>query len=285
MKYFDYRERRQQGTIDFPIAYYHIDPNHPRYQMPYHWHPEYEIIRILSGTFHLTLDSQSFVVKQGDILFLQDGVLHGGIPEQCIYECLVFDPKLFLKENHICAKLTKRLIEREIGILQHLPQDREILRDTVDHLFHTMSDQKFGYEYLIQGYLYQLLGIVLQEYLFEEKTTAAPSSYQHVLQFKKVLSYIEMNFTEHITLETMAKIAGMNAKYFCRFFKAMSYRTPIDYLNYYRIERACEQLSVARESMTEVALNCGFNDISYFIKTFRKYKGVTPKQYLRREVR
>jgi AraC-like DNA-binding protein len=283
MKYFDYREHRQQGTFDFPIAFYHIDPNHPRYQMPYHWHPEYEIIRILEGSFHLTLGSQNIIATKGDILFFQDAVLHGGVPENCIYECLVFDMKLILKENHASAKLIQKIIRHDIEILQQLPNNLIFLSQTVNDLFHTMAEKKTGYEFLTQGYLYQLIGYVLREHLYVDNTEAAHNSYQHMLQFKKVLSYIEDNYTEHITLEDLAKVAGMNAKYFCRVFKEMSYRTPIDYVNYYRIERACEQLSTTKASIIEVAFNQGFNDISYFIKTFRKYKGITPKQYLKQE--
>ena len=51
MKYFDYKEQKQHGTFDFPIAFYHVTPEHPRYNMPYHWHTECEIIRILEGEF------------------------------------------------------------------------------------------------------------------------------------------------------------------------------------------------------------------------------------------
>ena len=109
MKYLEYREKRIQGTFEFPVAYYHIDNNHPRYHMTYHWHPEYEIIRILEGSFHMTIDNQIFVFHAGDVIFVQDGSLHGGIPTDCIYECFVFDLNTFLKENHICKK------ELEIG--------------------------------------------------------------------------------------------------------------------------------------------------------------------------
>lgn len=283
MKYFNYREHRQQGTKDFPIAFYHIEPSHPRYQMPYHWHPEYEIIRILEGNFHLTIGSQAYILTKGDILFLHDGILHGGIPEHCIYECLVFDMNLFLKGNYICNKQTKKILQHELIFLQHLPRESKVLHDTVSNLFLAMTEKKSGYEFLIKGYLYQFLGFLLQEHLYNENTNVAPTSLQHVLHFKKVLSYIEDHYTEHITLEDLAKIAGMNPKYFCRFFREMSFRTPIDYVNYYRIERACEQLSTTNTTIIEVALNCGYNDISYFIKTFRKYKGITPKQYLKSE--
>ena len=280
MKYFDYREYRQQGTFDFPIELYHVEPSHLRYQMPYHWHPEYEIIRIVEGSFYLTLDNQTFVANKGDILFLQDGTLHGGIPENCIYECLVFDMKLILKESNICAKLTKKIIQHEIVIQQQLPNNLISLQNIINSLFQVMAEKKTGYEFLTQGYLYQLLGVLLGERLYEVNTNVSQLSQQHVLLFKRVLSYIEDTYTAHITLEDLSRIAGMNSKYFCRFFREMSYRTPIDYLNYYRIERACEQLSATKDAITEVALNCGFNDISYFIKTFRKYKGVTPKQYV-----
>ena len=60
----------------------------------------------------------------------------------------------------------------------------------------------------------------------------------------------------------------------------MTHRTPIDYLNYYRIEQACFKLATSNDSIAEIGMSCGFNDESYFIKTFKKYKGVTPKKYL-----
>lgn len=47
MKYINYKEERNHGTIDFPIEFYHVTPNHPRYDMSYHWHIEYELIRVL----------------------------------------------------------------------------------------------------------------------------------------------------------------------------------------------------------------------------------------------
>ena len=72
----------------------------------------------------------------------------------------------------------------------------------------------------------------------------------------------------------------MNAKYFCRYFREMTHRTPIDYLNYYRIEQACFQLATSNSAVADIGMSCGFNDVSYFIKTFRKYKGMTPKKYL-----
>ena len=90
---------------------------------------------------------------------------------------------------------------------------------------------------------------------------------------------IETSYDQCLTLDILAKEAGMNAKYFCRFFHEMTHRTPIDYLNYQRIEHACYELATSENSVTDVAFNCGFNDLSYFIKTFKRYKGKTPGKY------
>ena len=104
---------------------------------------------------------------------------------------------------------------------------------------------------------------------------------ERFLQFKNVITLIENEYQNPLTLEDLSRASGMSPKYFCRFFHEMSNKTPIEYLNYYRIEIACEQLLATELSITEIALNCGFNDVSYFIKTFKKYKGLTPKKYLK----
>ena len=75
--------------------------------MPYHWHTQCEIIRILKGEFLITIDYKKILAKKGDILFIQAGILHGGTPNNCIYECIVFDINLLLKQNHACTKLLR----------------------------------------------------------------------------------------------------------------------------------------------------------------------------------
>jgi AraC-like DNA-binding protein len=101
-------------------------------------------------------------------------------------------------------------------------------------------------------------------------------------KMKAVLQWIEENYAEPASLEELAAVAGMNPHYFCEFFKRYTRRSPIDYLNLYRIDSACRMLKVSGCSVTEAAFSCGFNDLSYFVKTFKKYKGVTPRQYRRR---
>lgn len=279
MKYLEYREDKQHGTHDFPIAFYHVEANHPRYQMPYHWHPEYEIIRILQGTFQLTIDGQSIIAAKDDTIFIQGGTLHGGIPENCIYECIVFDMRLLLSNNQICNRQIQLLIRHETTINLKLPEEPNSIKEVIQRMFTAMEEKKPGYEFFTQGELYLMFGIICEAKLYSINTAQPVASSIHINRFKDVLNYIEEHYTESISLENMAQIAGLSPRYFCRFFRKMTQCTPTEYLNYYRIECACEQLAESPISITDVALGCGFNDISYFIKAFHKAKGITPKQY------
>ena len=75
LKYFDYFEKIQHGTFNYPIAHYHVTKDHPRYHMMHHWHIEQEIIIILSGKLELTLDGKEYTAEEGDIFFINDGVV------------------------------------------------------------------------------------------------------------------------------------------------------------------------------------------------------------------
>ncbi len=281
MKYLDYKENRKQGTEDFPIAFYHVEPSFPRYEMPYHWHPQQEIIRVLSGSFKLILDGETHELKSGDIVYIRDGISHGGAPDNCVYECIVFDLKILQKSQNRCSDMIKKLLKHEIYVSAMDIDEVAELKHIVDMLFESMYEQSEGYEFETIGALYIMYGYIMKHRLFHTGTSVTESKGQSV-KFKKALDYIESHYTENITLLDMADAVGMNPRYFCRFFHGMTDKTPNNYLNYYRVECACEQLSTKKISVTEAALSNGFNDISYFVKTFKKLKGVTPGEYLHR---
>ena len=282
MKYTDYIEHRKQGTFNFPIAYYHQTPLSPRYYMPYHWHTHYEIMRIVSGSFHLTLDNLTTTYHAGDVIFITQGVLHGGEPEDCVYECIVFDLNMLMKDNHACASTIQAIMNVKIRINILISKKCDKILPIVKALCHVLAEKKPGYEFMTQGYLYTLIGVIIEERLYEESVSDTITA-QRLNSVKNVLDYISDNYSDSISLGRLARIAGMNPKYFCRYFRSMTGRTPIDYLNYYRVECACEMLSTKNISIKETAISCGFSDESYFVKTFRKYKNTTPKQFTKKE--
>lgn len=71
----------------------------------------------------------------------------------------------------------------------------------------------------------------------------------------------------------------MSEGQFCRFFKSQVHMTLIEYINYYRIGAACDQLLSGSEPVSSIATGCGYSNISYFNRMFRKYMHCTPKEY------
>ena len=138
------------------------------------------------------------------------------------------------------------------------------------------------YELIVFGQFYHFFGLIFSNHYCLDNPTQNRKDYKRILQLKQVLEFIEKNYANPLTLQQLSASVSMSPKYFCRFFSEMTHQTPMDYLNRQRIEEACYQLAATDDSITEIAYRNGFNDLSYFIRTFKKYKGTTPGKYKRR---
>lgn len=273
-----FHEQRRRGTFDFPIEFHYVDARHPQYEMPFHWHTEYEFVLVLDGTFHLSLDGCDTRLEKGDIALIQGGVVHGGVPGGCTYECLVLDLFQLLDANTVCRNQLQILLDGDTAIVNKFSKGTPV-NALADRMFEALEKEYTGYELTVKGLLLQILGELIKGRLYKTDADINTAASRHTEQLKNSLRYIRKNYGHTVTLRALAEAANMSPKYFCRFFKEMVNRTPIDYLNYYRIERACDRLTSSEQPITEIALDCGFNDLSYFIKTFKRYKDLSPKQY------
>ena len=281
MRYLASHEKAARGTFDFPIQLYYVDAAHPRYEMPFHWHVECELILVLCGNLSLSLDGETLGLSAGESAFLPGGIVHGGTPHDCIYECVVFDMDRFLQDSTIC----RQRYAAELGSGEHIqtrfPQGSKVGR-IVDRLFETMEKEQPGYEFITTGLLWQFFGTVLQEHLYTKASDEKDPGGSRAAQIKRVLSRIRKDYASPLTLGQLAAEAGLAPQYLCRVFRQVTGRTPVNYLNYYRIECAAELLGSTDDSVTEIALLCGFNDLSYFIRLFRRYKGGSAGQFRKR---
>ena len=281
MKYIEYREKREHGTKEFPCACYHVTDIHPRYNMIHHWHNECELILIRSGSFELSVDGRNQHLESGDCSLIMGGSMHGGTPENCAYDCLVFDISTLLKCSQTCASMMQPIVNHEKRLSSVFKSGSEPASYAAE-IIDTMLKKAVGYEFFVQGQLMCMLGSIIKSNYYYTENDIPASDIKKIRKFKKVLSYIEQHYREPITLEDLAKQCDMNRNYFCRAFKEYTRKTPVEYLNYYRIESACEQIVGTDEKLIDIAMNCGFNDYSYFIKVFKSQKGVTPRDYCRK---
>lgn len=247
-----------------------------------HWHVEYELIRVLAGKLLLRVDEREFLLSAGESILLRGGDLHSGEPDNCVYECAVFSISP-LTQLAGCREQLAPLLGKNARISRVYTREEDDICRAVDDFFEVISRKKSGYKLAAVAGLYRIFSIMIERELYQN----APREKQeiesrYISSFKNVLTWLEEHYSENITLDEMADVAGFSPKYFCRLFSKMTGRSPIDYLNCYRIDRASEMLLGTEKSIIDIAAECGFYDLSYFVKVFKKYKGLPPGQYRKR---
>jgi AraC-like DNA-binding protein len=100
--------------------------------------------------------------------------------------------------------------------------------------------------------------------------------YNILHQLRPVLKYVDQHYNQKITLTELAIMANMSRHHFCRVFKNITGKPPIEYINHLRINAAIELLKEGHLNISEIALTVGFNDSNYFSRLFKKYKKVSP---------
>ena len=213
-----FHEKKQHGTLEFPAAYYYIDSSHPQYNMPFHWHKEWELIRIIEGSFIMHADDQEFTANAGDILLIRDSMLHGGTPTDCVYDCLVFDLHSLFRSFEPVKKYLRPIYSMEIlpDILYKKEQE-PALYSLVSELMDSHASP--CRELSVVSCLGSLFARILQSSRYTANQKEAIHSAHRIGQIKSVLEYIEQQYQSEITLDALAQVAGMNPRYFCRIFK------------------------------------------------------------------
>ncbi len=281
MRFTEYKEEILRGSPDFPIEYYYVDGEHSQYVMPLHWHRELEIIRVKSGRLTLFLNNMEYILERGDTVFVGPGVLHRGEPEDCVYECLVFDLNMLCRySSGRIADLILPLIIGSAEIERLCPPEDTELASTVGGLFSAVEGRKDFYQIEVFSLVAKTVYLLYKNGHVTLRAASKRSDRQRDTM-AELLDYIEKNLTSKITLTELSRVSGINEKYLCRFFKEFSGYTPTDYVNRMRVERAVNEMTVGGKSITDAAFDSGFNELSYFSRIFKKYMGLTPREFLR----
>ena len=271
-----FNELKQHGEEDFPFELYRVNASHPKYEMAFHWHTNLELIRVLDGALTLTLDNRTYHLQSGDAAIVNSETVHSATPKDCHYECIVFNLAFLKTGNAKCDAFIDDLLARNCFL-----HERPISANTLT-LIHAIFDEigKDSSPFKVIGLFHTFLGEIQEKLQFiSHLPPTSVRDEKKVVKLKTVLKFIRENFAKNVSLEDMAAVAGFSEKYFCKFFKDMTGTTPINYLMTYRVERAARKLLGSDLSITQIAFDCGFNDLSYFIKTFKNFKNVSPKEY------
>ena len=278
--YAELKENHPHGTREYPFCEYHMRYFPHAFQIPVHWHDEMEIIYVRKGPLTVEIDGQKFTGEDGSVFIASPGVLHMmSAPDTPV------DYFTFIFPLEFISFQTKDALEDEVffPLRNHTrgfrPEvaDRKLLGKLIPILDELVEEnRKMGTHRQIQVRirLLQMMDLLVEYSQLEELTRNASGELE-----KEILLYIQDNYHDNIGLAELSEHFHLSEKYISRYFKEHFHITLSQYINHLRLEHARQLLEESAASVTEVAMCSGYQNVSYFIRSFKKMYGVSPLKY------
>lgn len=278
------KELQEHGNIAFPIACYEDDLS--MMLVPWHWHDEWELILVAKGTTVVLVGNVQITLPAGDGIFINAGVLHGidsQLSADSILHAAVFLPRLIggsadsLFWANLISPLCIDSAPQYIVLRQSDPKQQKILA-LIHKAWAAVAQEPDDYEnetrYILSKAFRKLCKNCIQP-------NAAQSAQGRVdaERIRTMLLFIEEHLSQELSTAEIAKSVSISESVCLRCFHKMLGTTPIQYVKQRRLSKAAELLRSSSMTAKTVALECGFQDVSYFTKAFREKMGCTPKEY------
>ena len=279
--YFELKENKPHGTKDDPFSTYHIENAGRSFQIPVHWHDEFEIIYVRSGFLTVSISGESYIGKTGEAFVVSPGNLHlmGSQSGTVDYYTFLFPLKYisFRTDDMLDEKLLEPL---NSGHLMICPRVKDTAKELCEQLIEIYMAKKDESESKIATQV--RTKIILLQFILEmwkkgfviENDTSGRNTVE-----KEMVSYIQHNFTGKISLREFGEQFHLSEKYISRYFKEHFHITLSQYVTYLRLEHAKQLLQDTDIPVTDVAMQSGYQNVSYFIRSFQKAYAVSPLKY------
>lgn len=252
-------------------------------KIPPHWHHEFEILLLDSGTVSVTLADGEFVLQSGEGYFVSSDKLHSVSAigsEPCKYRSVVFDYSIVsgAADSAFATHYIHPLLEHGPSalVLRRTESWQQPIFSAFLQVFDACSEEPFGYEFTVRDALSQIV-LTLMGHTSEQPMTRPTSQSEERL--KQMIAWVDAQYMRQTTLRSLAESAHISPRECERIFKELLHLSPMTYLLQRRITVASELLACTDLPITEVALRCGFLNPSYFTKQFRSLTGHTPRGY------
>lgn len=206
------------------------------------------------------------------------------IPHYTSYEGLTPCKRILI--NCHLDTLPETFLQRHTSLLENLSRPVKLIipqnqRQHLENILDIMIAEnnipgEFSGELLLL-YLIELLILLHRNSIFIYEQLKPNNEFGSDIE--SVLLYIAQNYAQNITLEEIADNINLTPTYLSRKFKKVTGSTFKEYLNYIRIKRASQALLTTDDSITKIAMDCGFNSSNYFKDLFRKINGISPRAF------
>jgi len=250
----------------------------------YHFHPEFDILLVLKNTGHFVSGDHLGPMEAGTLIMNGPNIPHALHPVE--KDDQNWERPALAVLHFSADTLGEQWLQRE-----EMKQIREFLQSANRGFQFHGPDRAAAAERIMamrnQDELERLASFLLVLRILARTTDRTPLASpgyrpslrpQQIERVDRVVRYLQQNLRENLSLEDVAKVANLTPQAFCRFFKSHMGKTLVQYLNELRIGEACRLLLETDMSVTDVALDSGFTNLSNFNRRFRELKGMSPRQ-------
>ena len=253
----------------------------------WHYHHKLELSFVTEGKGKRIVGDSIEDFGPGDMIFIGAKLPHVWIAEQNI-----FGLENARSLESVYLQFGQDILPEEILKLPELIHVKKALKlsergvhitgDTLNEVSRLMLELPYEDNFTRMIYFYQIMNAIGRS---SSNILLASENYVNRrfkstnVRITKIHEYLMSNFHEDVNLEQIARLVHMVSGSLCRFFKAETGMTIFDYLNKIKVDYACSLLLNKDLSIAEIALDCGFNNLSHFNKQFKKIMDITPSLY------
>jgi AraC-like DNA-binding protein/mannose-6-phosphate isomerase-like protein (cupin superfamily) len=251
-------------------------------------HDYFELLYMETGSAIYRVQNREIAVNQGDLFVIGSHLYHGireYVTPSIRAVVLYFHPSLILGDD-LNGESAEYLIPFEIqdkDFPHGIPSDTGIPAQ-VHTLFQNIHDVKLSRtahaQLAMKTYLKMILILLMNYYAGNRTTTDAIERKNRGLErLQPLFHYVDRHYVENITVEQAAGLLHMSKSHFMRFFRAVTGGAFVSHLNRFRISRAQHLIASTGLTIAAIGQEVGFCDQSYFGVVFRRFVGMTPREY------
>ena len=262
-------EKHNYMNPDFPIFFHldRIDKTHKGVHV--HWHEHVELLYIMKGSCTVQGNGIEVYAQTGDIIMITPNCIHDIYIDRdiCEYYCITADKGFCDSFNvPVCAGQFAMVIKEEQA------------KKCYDSIIEIMNSKPSYFQAEAKMLVLQLMIRCCR--LAESRDIERENTNSYSKTVAHAVDYLRAHFSDPVTVDELCSYLGFSKFYLCRKFKAETGRTVIDYLNFLRCANARRLIASGQHNVSESAQLSGFNNMSYFTKTYKKQMGSAPSEQL-----
>lgn len=245
--------------------------------IPSHWHNHLEIIYIFQGTMNIVRNNEKYTLNGNDLFIVNSGDIHFTRSLGAV-ELLLLQIPYELLDNSISKYETIKFRE---FFPQRALNTNPLFQKLVQHLLSMRALYEAGedgYQFIFNSHLNLFLHTLYSHFAIRQNPEEKNKAAIYLSRLKKIFTYVEQNYMEHITLKDAASLVSLNPEYLCRSFKKYTGFTFLEYVNMVRLTHIHSDILSTDDNITVIQERHGFTNYKVFSRIFKETYGCTPSK-------